>query len=470
MLNIRPPSFLLLIGDDGCLLLPPSSHALAATLYADKGEREAEEAILNEIARDPRLPISILFDGYAQSYQHEVLPRLRWLDRRHLIKRRLAQAFPNACLKACVAMHGTEALLLGIDANDPLTSWLEKLAALPNRLTGIYALPFEAAEILPALMPQAKNGWAILLTHHKTGGYRQIITHHGKFVLTRLTPPIAETFTPSYIATSLAVEIKATRDYLARYGLTTDMPLQLIGIVPPKITQAMSLTPLDVSERLILSPHEAAQRLNLPQAPAPDESMGELVTALWFSTKHKARVKLLPKTLADKSKTETIKTYGLAAGILLLLLGFILLAAQLEEPWVRYKELMELENNLTTLEDMRQTMEASLEKDAKPLARLRKAAERRRLFDAPSPLPMASIEKLSAIIAPFGQLLTFDWSDTKLSFTLRFTLTAAPQDQALALLAELQKAFADSHVIVSKSPENDQAIALATYSIERRQP
>ncbi|MDD3182023.1 MAG: hypothetical protein PHD48_04365 [Alphaproteobacteria bacterium] len=397
MINPRQ-SFLLLIGDDGAILLPPQNHGCEAALQAPSHHEKDCAALFNRIAKDPSLPVHILADTLTQSYKIEAIPSLSFFDRRKLVARRLDQAFPKAMLKASRVLQKQKALLIALETKGAMDLWLERLATCPNPSGVCLLLPIECSDMMTSLLPESKNGWGLLVMAQKTGGLRQIVTHNGHFVFTRLTPPLSETTGAALQAASLALDIKATRDYLSRFGLTHDTPLHMAAILPLSMHAAMAAIPLDVTSRCLLTPHETAAALRLSSRPLPFEPMADLNALLWVARKRKARLPLMPEHVRLAHTSNMIRAVGMTLALFVMLLTVLLGGFRGYTLFDQKRRIDITRTQVRALEAELQHAQVTLAPAAEPLGRLRRAAERQRLFTQ-SPC------KLFALLMPIAEAI-----------------------------------------------------------------
>lgn len=411
-------AFILMIGDDAALLLPPVGKEKAAPLLVSGHEDKA--SILAALSQRPRAPVIVLADVLAQDYKREPLPPLiSFFDRRKVLARRLSQAFPKTDLKASLTTTDENALFVGIDQQSPVTGWLDALSPLRNASGGVSLLPLESAGMLSKLTPVSTTGWGLLLLAHKTGGFRQIVTKNGVFLFTRLTPPLPSVASPDTVCDSLAQDIQATRAYLARSGLTDDMPLHLAAILPPALHQSFTALPLPVATRLLFSPREAAARLNLTLPPQPDEPSCDLVSILWFQSSLKPLTNLMrPKERAEKI-TQLFHQAGLTLAAFMTALALTVSAIEALSVWQSRSETLRMRDEVAAIETEYEKAQHTLAREAEPLARLRKAVERRRLFSLTKDSPEILINLLDAALEPEAIVLGMEWKTDTLTLDLK---------------------------------------------------
>lgn len=414
-------SFLLLIGDESVLLLPPQHLPDPNPLFAASHDEEDIEALLQVISMAPHLPLIILSDCSAQHYSSETIPPLSASDRKKLLKRRLEEIYPDAAYRAALPQGSEKALMVGVEETGPLAIWQERLDTIPNPTGIVSLLPIESANMLAALWPESKEGWAILLSFHKTGGTRQIVTHNGELVFTRLTTPISEGTSVGYMSATLAIDIKATRDYLLRMGFSNETPFHLIAIMPEKLHAAMEATPLDVSTRHLFTPHEAAIKLDLALAPEKDETISDLIHLLWMSRKTEPKVILAKMSKLSEMFHTKIHKIGMTTAIFFALFAGVFIGQSTLNFLKTQRIVYEVQYDIDQLESTIAKNQHMLTTAVEPLSRLRMAVERKRLFKKDRAIPLKILAAIQNAIGEDMRLSKLNWEDDKLTFTMHIT-------------------------------------------------
>jgi hypothetical protein len=430
-------SFLLMIGDNGALLMPPDQNTQASLFVAGHDDKQAKP-ILEALALRPRVPILILADTLAQEFRRDELPRLNFLDKRKLLARRLKQHFPHTQLTAALTLKNNAALLAGLHDGGPVDVWLERLAPLSNPSGSVALLPLESAGMVTALLPQARQGWGLLLSQQRTGGIRQIVTHNGALIFTRLTPPLPHETSPSYAAANLALDLQASRDYLARLGLTGGTPLHMIAVLPESLHAAVAAAQLPVENLSTLTPHQTAKRLGLPFAPAPEDPTSDLLYAAWLKRRHPRTVLMHPETRRAHN-TNHIKRWGTRAALAAWLFALTLIGWQGHDLVQLGIANRNAAREIGALRNQLEQERTTLAPVTEPLGRLRQALERKRLFADPASVPWPLLLALGQTLDGKDRIAQLDWQNE----------TGKAQDEAL----QINLHFADAN-----TPEQKQEI------------
>ncbi len=416
---LKPP-FVLMVGDDAALLLPPPGEKRPVPLFAPSHEDKDARPIVAALSGAKNAPIVLLADTLAQDYKTEMLPPVSFLDRAKIVARRLEAAFPKTPIKTALPRKNGSFLFASLDETGVLASWLDRLEKLETTADVIALLPVESADMTARLAPAAAQGWGLLLSHHKTGGFRQIITLNGELIFTRLTAPLPPETHPDNIAESLAQDIEATRAYLSRMGLTDETPLTLAAILPSAWHAAFAAHSFGTGSRLLFSPREAAARLHLALPALPDEPCADLIHALWVQTKGKRETALLrPRTRAAR-RERTIVRAGTALAGFAGLLAFLVLAGQGLSLGRIAADIKAIEKESVALETRLQNARTTLAAEAAPLEQLRKAVERKRLFSVRQKTPNDLAARIAAALPPEAKIVAFDWTPQKLMIDLFF--------------------------------------------------
>ncbi len=451
------PTILLVIGDDGIATIPCGIPDAMPFITRTVPNRLSEE-ILDLIAAYPKARLILCADNLAQDYRCDTVPRLNFLDRARLIDRRLKQNFPQARLTAQRAFrHDSHRILLvGLQENNPIFAWEERLR---DRLPTLCLLPIEGAPLLTRLMPEAAQSWAMMVSRQKTGGLRQIVTYRGNLVFTRLTPlPSVGEETET-----AARDIRASLDYLTRYGLPTSKDLALLLLWPESASGTTAFADMPLRLIRFLSPFDAAQKLALPFAPPPAALDSDLLFAAQILTRRPVLGLMMSSTRIQR-RHQILQFWGLrlAVGALIAVIGLTL--AQAGD---LISTLSKTHKDLSALTESRQTLAETQQQAAPetaPLGKLRAAVARKHIYEEQTPLPWHGLRELTLGLGKPLRLEGVTWTQVDSSapeiFTLSFTVLtdgAKPEradaqavfDTAAARIAH---AMPDYQISVTKPP------------------
>jgi len=413
----RKPFFILMIGDDGAVLVPPKISKSSQPVFAPN--HDEGKSILDALARHRRVPVLILADTLAQAFRRDTLPRLGYFDKQKLIERRLQHYFPapahtpHTQLTAALSLKNNAALLMCLHDGGPVALWLKRLAALRNTFLGVTLLPLESAGMVTRLMPEAKKGWGLLISWQRTGGFRQIVTRDGELIFTRLTPPLPFTAEPANAVKTLTLDIQATLGYLARLGLTESAPLHIAAVMPSNLHEQLTAFPLPVQKLVALTPHKAAFQLGLPYGPAKEDPSGDLLHAAWLQKRSKPRLILIQEDKRQTERLARVKRWGKKTAAFVWLLTLFLLGSEGHEIFRRVQTIRQSTAEVAILQSQLTQEKNRLGPVTEPLGRLQQAIERRRIFTAPAPVPWPLLTALEKGLGDAARIIRLEWQSGK---------------------------------------------------------
>ncbi|MDR3423470.1 MAG: hypothetical protein P4M13_00110 [Alphaproteobacteria bacterium] len=460
-LSFSRPRIILMIGDDGIVVVPwETSHAQPFFVSAE--DHGAAQDVLDFVARNPQARVTLFADNLAQDYRSDELPRLSIFDRAKLIRRRLKQVFPSALLTAHLNFkHSRDrVLMIGLHESNPVFLWADKLR---NRLPDIALLPVEGARLAARLMPEAANGWAMLVCRQKSGGFRQIVTYKKDLVFTRLTP-LSPADASDDDAEMIARDIQASLDYLTRQGLRDPLDLSVLLLMPDNLHSAVAFENLSLKSVRSLSPAAAAKHLSLPFTPEDDACDADIVFAAHLLLAMRPCLTLMLPEARQILRENTVRKFGLraaCAALLLVVLSGMWQAGSL------ISTLYRAETEAATLAKTRNAlaeMQASAAPTTEPLGRMRQALERKRIYAQETPTPWAGLNELTGGALQDSQIVKLDWkkdgdaAPEVLTVTLRMTGSGNADDRAETVAAfthaaqNIARAMPDYKVTDTKPP------------------
>lgn len=400
---LSSPHIVVVVGDDG-VILAPYGMANATPAFFAATDTANVAAITAHMKKYPAVPVTVLADTLAQDFRRESLPRAGFFDRKRLIERRLKQAFPQAGLSATIKLKDREILLAAAYESGPVFEWLARLKASAPQLC---LLPVECARMAMRLLPNAVQGWAMLLSRQRTGGFRQIVTYRGELIFARLTPPLPDDASPHELAEAVTRDIKASLGYLARLGLNDAGELDVMLLMPNAVHDELRRTVPPLRSLTLLSPRKAALRFALPFVPGENDPYADLLYAGWLA-KHGARLPLmLPEAKRALRRRKTRQTIGRTAGA-------IAFAASIVLVWqacgLAYAKL-ELRGEVAQLDALRLKIDA--EQTGLPpgesFGLMRQAAARKKLFAEPVTMPWPALAQLGQGLGSDAKLTKLAW-------------------------------------------------------------
>jgi hypothetical protein len=296
--------FILTIGDDGAVLIYMNGTTLEQRLFVPLTSKADIKKMLAILLNDPKAPIAILMDNMDQSYTQQSLPAVSKLNITKLVRKKLDREYSGNYIKGAVLLGRAASgrkdwnyLFVASPSTPPLSSWLDVIIDLPNEISGIYLLPIELGAMvtkLEKLLYAGKNKlgamtvsrWQIVITHNKTGGFRQAAFKDGKIVFSRLIHASGET-SAFIIAGAIEQEFLNTIEYLRRLSFQESDGYDITVIASQEIKQALSEAVLKGNNTSVLTPFEAASKLGLLKAASQEDRYADVVIAAHFSQQRK---------------------------------------------------------------------------------------------------------------------------------------------------------------------------------------
>lgn len=287
----RGKQFVLLIGDEGAILVFMEGAKVVRRLFAPTPQPSSTEALVQLMQSNPGIPLSILVDTIDQQYVRQSFPPVSQLSVGSLVRRRLDRDFQTDDLKNYLPINRDKTgrkewnfLLIAAARTASLKEWLELVLELPNEFKGIYLVPIEAAHYITALrntLSFPTRPWQLLVSHNKVSGFRQVVTQNGKLTFTRVTQAIDDAI-PAVIAGNIEQEIINTLEYLRRLGFQDLTSLDVTVIASNDVTEVIDLKRFNVGNALAFTPLEVSEALGFEQAALSADRFGDVVMAASF--------------------------------------------------------------------------------------------------------------------------------------------------------------------------------------------
>jgi len=299
--------FILLIGDEGAILLRMAGLTVRDRCFAPSAspaDRAEMEAMLAEA---PRVPLLLLVDVLEQSFVKETVPPVGLLDEAGVLQRKLRTTFPESRIKGArylgrdprSARKDKQYLLVSVPETKLMSAWLEWARDLRNPVQAIALLPLESLDLATRLSAALHDkvdrpDWVVLVTRQRTGGFRQIVVHKGELVFSRLTQSVPPDASDADIAATIDREHKLTMGYLRRMSYNEDQGLDVIVLAQPGVEQALLRLGMPSAQLKVISPHDVAQALGMKNVATPDDPYGEIVHAAWVAMRRRPLLALMP--------------------------------------------------------------------------------------------------------------------------------------------------------------------------------
>jgi hypothetical protein len=327
--------FVLLLGDEGAILVYTKGKRVQRRLFAPSPQPEHVKTMTELMASHPKVPLRILVDSIDQQYVRHVLPPVSALSIHKLVQRRLDRDFPPEDIKGALQIGRDRTgrkewnyLLISLANTAQIQGWMELMLEQPNELLGVHLVPAETQHYYPAiagLITQrtyegTRATWKLLVSHNKVGGFRQVVLRDGKLAFTRLTQSLDDAI-PAVVAGNVEQEILNTMEYLRRLGYTDPATLEIVAVVAQEVKEALDLKRFNVAGAYAVSPIEVAEMLGLEQAALSADRYGDVVMATHFATISKPSLRLMSKYGKQLAQFYQIRLIArLAGGVLAALL------------------------------------------------------------------------------------------------------------------------------------------------------
>lgn len=307
--------FVLILGDDGAILVFLQGGKVQRRLFAPSSQPEHVKTLRELMETHPHAPLYVLLDVIDQQYVKQTFPPVSSLSVNKLVQRRLDRDFPPEDIKGYMRLGREKTgrkewqfLLVSIAKTPLLQSWLDVLMELPNEFKGTFLTPIETQHILPSIAntlsargADAASPWKLIISHHKVGGYRQIVLRDGNLAFTRLTQAPDDT-NPAVSAGSIEQEIQNTIDYLRRLDFIDNQQMSIYAVVSQEIKALLDLRRFGTASSNVLTPFELSNEMGLEQAALSADRYGDVVMATLFGQSAKPVQAFMPVYAAELAK------------------------------------------------------------------------------------------------------------------------------------------------------------------------
>lgn len=326
---------ILVVGNDGVQLYV--TRGKRTSLYEDFSEAGGNlSSGLRHAFKEINAPLILLFDVVEQQYRKETIPQISFFDRKKVIERKLMMAFPQQQMRAFLQSKQAPksgdsmvALFAALAPNLTVIQIMDAVLGSEVSVIGCGLLPVESTTLMlklqTALAKKAKGGtpgrWAVLMTHHKTGGLRQIVTKDGELALTRLTPLAIDPLNADALADEMQREFNATLTYLSRFGYEPSDGLDVIVTSSQALCQRFAQMRLPVSKLYAITVQEAGKLAGMNIRTDERSSVfGDIVHASWMGVQRRILMPLSAPLMDKIIKARDLAQ--LAMFVLLIVLGY----------------------------------------------------------------------------------------------------------------------------------------------------
>lgn len=416
--------FVISIGDDGTVLTFLDKGKLVTKLFAASSSASDRREFNTLLLKHPSVPISILLDSVEQTYSKQTLPAVSSFSIGKLVKRRLERDFAKTDITGAIPLgrdtkgrKDWQYMFVSTPTTPTILEWLDYFATLPNNLEGIYLLPIEMENVIGIVNKSLFKGdaerknWQFIVTHNKTGGFRQTILNNDKVVFTRLIRPGRDSL-PDIIAGNIEQEIVNTIDYLRRLGLSDDDAINIFVVVSQDLKNSLAATKIRGKPLLLFTPFEVTKMLNLDAAAGKDAKFVDVLLATIFSV---SKPILRLDNPRAKKKDNSLLVYKLAFAATVAIIPTLVLYS-----FFKIYGILSLHSKIKNAEDQK----ANIEKQWKSVKntdqynlddanKITDAMTLRRKIIAERKLPTDLLQKLAEMNVDFIKLESFTWNYDK---------------------------------------------------------
>lgn len=413
--------FVLIIGDDGAILAFFNGLKVEKRLFAPSPALGDRKDINDLISRSPNIPVYVLIDTMEQSYTKQTLPAVSALAINKLVKKRLERDFASTDIKGALLFerdktgrHDWIYMFASTPVTPAVGEWMDFIASLENKFAGIFMLPVETETFARRLNKHLKKEeipqWQFIITHNKTGGFRQILLQKGRVVFTRLIRHGKDNL-PDIIAGNIEQEILNTIDYMRRLSLNDDEEVDVIVIASKEIKKSLANTTIRGREIRSLTPYDAAKAINMEKTSSEDDKFADIILAASF-IKSKPILRLENPYMKDANTLLAIQSASAIAmvsvtPVLVIYLGFLIFSI-----YNSNSQLQKSENEKASIErewkDARKTDQYNID-DANKITDF--ASLNKELLHVVSPLEI--INDLGAAQESHATTRSLSWTYTK---------------------------------------------------------
>jgi hypothetical protein len=173
--------FILLIGDEGAILLRMVGSTVRDRCFAPSPAPEDRVEMEAMLAEAPRLSLLLLIDVLEQSFVKDTIPPVGLIDEAGVLQRKLRTTFPDARIRGAKylgrdkrsARKDKEFLFVSVPETRLIAAWLEWARDVRNPVRAISLLPLESLSLATALSQSLHSkaerpDWVVLVTDRKS--------------------------------------------------------------------------------------------------------------------------------------------------------------------------------------------------------------------------------------------------------------------------------------------------------------
>lgn len=400
-------------------------------------EAELIEVLHNKKYR--HIPVFILYDAIEQQYRKEEIVKTNILDQKKLVKRKLSSLFPNVLAYSYIHLKPNKKIKQKVKSRHnsyliaalPSTDHMRQIEAILQEsrvdIAGLAFLPVEssnfAGAFLERLAKKKKKGdaanlsrWTLMVSHHETGGLRQIFTKDGTLALTRLTPLSDNSpDNPNWVE-ELYNEFSSTMAYISRFGFSTADGLDMVVICNEHNKQELQKHDFKGANLQAFTVDEAAKLFGFSissKRKNPHDQYADLLHAGWLARQRKLKMPFAVKWIEKIAvPRKAIKSASGIMALSMLALGFLAFTT-----WQDYER---LQNEINFRESNKRVLEQEYEQESKIFDHLpvrprtiRTTLEVKEILDDHSIYSYPVLDKIHAALLNKATLLHLQYEDNR---------------------------------------------------------
>ena len=249
-------AIVVLIGNNGTIITKHTGNVITSEFF-EKLTDENKPNLTSFFVKSKGYSIYIMLDTIDQTYKKKTYPMMRKFDLDRIAKRDLSSDGDKEGLKNYIILKNhksinsqkknilkkietnkSDCLFITSSKSENITTWLNFIYELPNRLIGIYMLPIECFNFFTkitkldsktssqSISKLKENSIFCLVIQTKTGGARQIVFSGSSIVFTRV---VNYNFEELNFVEKYSQDIYSTFEYLKR--LYIDLSIQEFEVI-----------------------------------------------------------------------------------------------------------------------------------------------------------------------------------------------------------------------------------------------
>lgn len=443
------------IGEEGIVVIYTEKSKVLNKIFVRSTDLSDSQKLIQLINSDANAPIYLYIDILDQSYLQKVLPAISPIGINRVAHARLDKDIPKDFLKTCVQL-GRNSIgrrdwvytYISVHMEPPITTWLDFFLPFPNIIRGLYFLPVEIGGLLVKTRPFKppavkikrdlksyldyikerffKKGpatWDIVVSHHKTGGFRQIAYRNDKIVFSRLLNNINDPDL-DVVAGNIEQEVSNSIEYLSRLALGIDEPASVHIILSKEILKFIREDKIKADKINFYTPYNFAEKLGVVEAASSEKDKFSDPIILAGLSKYPSRLITLhtPQTKLPSLAYNIVSWVHSLSYILIPLLTLIIIYQSTNIFNLRSysKTFEERINSLNTQIDSKHRMlthDETVIKEKIPLSQITEIVEVRKVLNKYSQDPINFFLRLSEIIPQYAKVTNITWhyDDSELS-------------------------------------------------------